>query len=91
MHVINRFDEARAVLQTPLLLIDKVSQSSFSSKSLKCLHFKTVRDRELKVGEDVHLLPHVMCNMPRVMCNVSHVMCHRSHVTSGFFWTKRWS
>ena len=51
----NRPGVARAVLQTPSLLIHSVSWWSFSSKSSKCLYFKTVRARELKFWENIQL------------------------------------
>ena len=60
---------AGTVLQTFLWLIDWLTNSSFSSKSSRHLHSKTVWARDLKCWENVHLPPHVTCH-------VSHVMCH---------------
>ena len=43
------------------------------------LHSKTVRARELKWLENVHLPPRVMCHMSTVVCHMSTVTCHVSH------------
>ena len=45
------------------------------------LHCQTVRARELKFWEKVHLPPSVMCHVSCVMCHVSSVICHPSSVT----------
>ena len=47
------------------------------------LHAQTVRAREVKFLEKVHLLQPIMCHM-------SHVMCHVSHVTGQSGETSRW-
>ena len=83
-HIFHRPCVAGAVLQTPLLLINSVTQSSFSSKSSKYLHSKTVKARELTFWENVHLPPCVMCRMSRIMCHVWPVTCHVSYVTISF-------
>ena len=51
------------------------------------LHSQTVRARELKFGEKVHLsipvmcqVSHVTCHMSRVTCCVSPITCHMSSV-----------
>ena len=87
-YIFNRPGVAGAVLQSPLLLIRWVGNSSYVKISSKHLHFQTVRARELKLLEKVHLpqrfecyVSHVTCHMSRVTCHVSHVMCHMSFVT----------
>ena len=45
------------------------------------LHSQTVRARELKFWEKVHLLPRVICHVSHAMCHVSCVPCHMSCVT----------
>ena len=72
---------ARAVLQTPLSLIHSFSQPSFSSKSSKCLHSKTVIAMELKFWENVHRTLCVTCHVSHITCHVPLVTCHLSHVT----------
>ena len=73
-----------------------MSESSFVKISLTKHHSETVRTRELKFWEIIHLpLPvtfnvsHVMCHMSHVTFHVSHVMCHMYLFL--FFWTKCWS
>ena len=46
---------------------------------------QTVRARELKFSEKVHLLPPVTCHMSCVTCNVSRITSHLSLVTCNFF------
>ena len=57
-----------------------MSQSAFSSKSLKYHKSQTVGARELTFLENVHPPQHVTCHMSHVTCDVSHVMCHVSNV-----------
>ena len=56
---------AGAVLQTPLsfidLLINWFTQRNYSSKSSKHLHSQTVKAKNLKCWEQVHLPPPVIC------------------------------
>ena len=54
-------------------LINKVTQSSFSSKSSKYPHSQIVRARDLKCWDNVH---HPLC----VTCHLSHVTHQRSGV-----------
>ena len=63
--------------------IHSLTESAFSSKSSRHLHFLTVRADDLKFWENVHLpscvtcyVSHVTCHMSRVTCHMSHVMCH---------------
>ena len=73
----NRLGVARAVIKTPLWLTDWF-QRSFSSKSSKYIHSKTVWGMGLKFLENVPLPSCVMCLM-------SHVTCHMSFfVVVGF-------
>ena len=67
---------AGAVLQTPLQIIDSLIHSSFVAISSEHLHSPTLRARELKFQEKVHLPP---------PCIVSHVMCHVWRVTCHIF------
>ena len=78
--LINRPLVPRAVLQTPLSLINSVSQWSFLEISPEPLHSQTLRARERKFWKMVHLAC-VTCNVWCVMYHVSHVMCHMSCVT----------
>ena len=67
--IINRPSVAGPVLQTPLSLINWLTHSTFMEISPEHLHSQTVRDRELKFWDKVHLpLP--------AMCHLSHVICH---------------
>ena len=79
--IINRPGVAGAVLLSPLLLIQSVTDWLFSSKSSKCLPSKTVIARELKFWENVDIPPCFACQLSRVMCHVSHVTCHLSNLT----------
>ena len=45
------------------------------------LDSQTIRAKELKFLEKVHLFPSVMCHVSHVMCHMSHVTCHMY-----FFW-----
>ena len=74
--IFNRSGVAGAVLQTPLLLINSVSQSSFPSKSSKHLHSQ---------AETILTTPCVSC----VICRVSHVMRQVSGVMCYFFYLKK--
>ena len=65
----NRPGVARAVFQTPLSLINLLSQWSFVKIYSKYSHSQSVKARVLHFGEKVHLPPLVTCNM-------SHVTCH---------------
>ena len=47
---------------------------------------QSIRARELKFLEKLHLPPPFMCHVSHVTCNVSYVTCHLSCVTR-FFWT----
>ena len=90
--MINRLGVARAVLQTPLLLIHSLSDSSFSSKSSRHLHFQTIWARDPQFWENVHLSPSVTFHLSCVTCHESHVTCHIFHLI--FFWgggTNWWS
>ena len=51
----------------------------------KHLHSQTVRARELKFSEKVHLPPPVTCHVSHVTYHMSHVACHVSHVKCNFF------
>ena len=81
VNVINRPSVSGAVLQTPLSLFDWLSNSSFSSKSLRHVHSQTVWARDVAFLENVHLPPCVTCHMSQVMCHMSHVICRMSCVT----------
>ena len=48
--------------------------------SLQHLHTQTVKAKELKFGEKIHLPPHVMCHISSITCHDSHVTCRVSHV-----------
>ena len=103
--IVNRPGVAGAVLQIPLLLIDWLSESAFSSKSLQHHKSQTVKARKLKFWENVHPPPCVTCQVSRVRCTcqVSGVTCQVSRVwcqLSGvicrmlhffFFFTKWWN
>ena len=73
------------ILTDPVLfykhLHHSLIDSPISSKSSKHLHSQTVRARELKFGEKVHLPPHVMCLMSHFTFYMSHFTCHMSHFT----------
>ena len=49
--------------------------------SLQHLHTQTVKAKELKFGEKIHLPPPVMCHISSITCHGSHVTCRGSHVT----------
>ena len=66
--VFTRPGEAGAVLQTPLLLIKRVRESSFVKISSKDRISQTIRARDLK------------CYVSHVTCQVSHATCHEPHV-----------
>ena len=76
----------------PALFYAHLCYSSFSHSSLveissEHLHSQTVRGREVKFWDKVHL-PHlscVICHMSSVMCPVSHVTCHMSRVTCNYY------
>ena len=74
LQIINRPVVARAVLQSPLLLIHSYSRWSFHSESSRHCLSQTIRAVELKFWENVH-------PPPCVTCHVSHVTCHVSCVT----------
>ena len=83
-----------ADLQTALILIKSViqlvSQTFFSFPLLFCevaqlsnritsqYLIRPVRDRELKLGQKVHLRQPVTCHVSHDTCHVSHVTCHES-------------
>ena len=69
---------AGAVLQTPLLLIQSVSELSFSSKSSLYYKSQTVWARAQNFWENVHPhnMSHVTCQMPCITCQMSCVNCH---------------
>ena len=81
--VFNRPGVAGAVLQTPLSLIESVSQFvsqwAFSSKSSKYCKSQSGRARELPFWENVYPPQHVTCHMSCVTCHMSHVTCNKSH------------
>ena len=77
------------VVPTSSLLINSLFHSviwwSFSSKSPKYLHSKTVRARELKFLRErtpptTFTLSHVTCPGSCVMCHMSCFICHMSHL-----------
>ena len=70
-----------AVLQTPLLLIIQLSNSSFVKISSKPCLSQTISARELKFWENVEPSPCVTCHMSPVMGHKSPVTCH---------WTSQW-
>ena len=72
--IVNRPGVARVVLQTPLLLIQSVSQWSFSSEPSKHHYNQTVRARKLKILENVNPPPLVTFHVSSVTCQVSGVM-----------------
>ena len=78
--VFNRPGVARAVLQSPPLLIHSLSHPSFQISSKHC-QSETGRGRELKFGENIHTILSVMCHMSCVTCHMSCVTCHVSPVT----------
>ena len=86
--IIKRPGVARAVLQTPLSLIDSVSQSSFSSQSSRYQKSQTIKARELKFERIFipHNMSHAMCHMSHVTCHVSHVKCQMLCVTCHNFY-----
>ena len=53
-----------------------VSQRSFSLKSSKCLHPKTVRGTELNFWVNIHLPPCVRVHVSCIIIHVSCVICH---------------
>ena len=62
------------------------------------LHSQTIIARELKLWNNVHLPPCVLCHMTSVTCHISHAMCQMSHFKCNnffsyflFLWTKWWS
>ena len=76
--------------------INKLSDSSFSSKSSEHLQSQTVRARELRLWENVHITPlsSVMCHMSRVPCHMWRITCHMSFFFFFFFFfffTNWWS
>ena len=79
--VINRPGVAGAVLQSPLLLINSLIKSAFSSKPSKHHYTQTVRARELNFWENVHPPPSVTFQVSCVTCQVSCVRCHVSGIT----------
>ena len=81
IQVFNRPSVAVAVLQTPFLLINWLSESAFSSKFPANLHSQAVRARELKFWDNIHLPQHIICHMSCVTCQMSFVTCHMSCVT----------
>ena len=78
---------SRAVLQTPSWFIRSLTQWSFVKISLASLHSQTLRARELKLWEKVHL---PTCHMSGNSYNVSHVTFQISHVPGheSFFFGK---
>ena len=83
--VINGPTPSSFVLQTALLLIKWLSESSVVKISSQHPHSQTVGARYLKFWENVHLPPSVMCHLSCVMRHMSHVTCEVSHVTFFFF------
>ena len=58
-------------------LTERVSESSFSSKSLNHLHHQTVIARDLNLWDNVHHSLCVTCLMPGDMCYVISIpLCH---------------
>ena len=86
---VTRPSGARAVLQTPPLLIESVNQSVSQSSFVKIpstnLHSQTVKVRELTFWEKVHLPPPVTCQVSHVTRHMSHVTCQLLHVTCHIF------
>ena len=78
--LINRPGVAWAVLQTPPLLINWLTDWWFFEISSKLCVSQTVKARKLKFWGNVHYPLCVMCHMSCVTCHVSHVTCHMSHV-----------
>ena len=87
----NRPSVARTVLKTGSLFIhsfiDWLSQWSFLSRYSQHHKTQTVRARELKIWENIHLTSCVMCHISPVTFHLSPVMCHLSPVTCHFFFT----
>ena len=79
--VFNRPVGARAGLQTPLSFINYLIESSFVEISPKHLHSQSIRARDLKFLEIVHLPPRVTRHMSCVTCHMSFVTGHMSFVT----------
>ena len=63
-------------------IIHSLNPWPFSSRSSEHLHSQTVRARELKIWDEVHLPPPDICLMSHVMRHVSCFMCQVSGVTS---------
>ena len=63
---------------TNTFVINWLSQSSFSSRSLKHHNSQTIRARELKLWENVHPVSRVRCLLSYVTCHLSPIMCHMS-------------
>ena len=76
--IFNRPCVAGAELQTPLSLINSLTDSTFSSKPLKYHYTQTVRARKLKFLENVQ--PLTTCHMSGVMCHAPGVTFVRCHV-----------
>ena len=68
--------------KTPLSMIDYLTQSSISSKSLKHLHSKTGRANDLKLWDCVHHTPltpyNTLCQVSGVRCQLSDASCQLS-------------
>ena len=79
--IFNRPGVAGVVLQTPLSLIHWLSEWAFSSKPSNHHYTQTIRARKLKLWDNVHLPPCVICHVSNVLCHVSGVRCHMSGVT----------
>ena len=79
IYIFNRPGVVGAVLQTPLSLIQRVSQLAFSSKSSKYHKSQTVGGRGLKFWKKIHPPQHITCHVSHVTCHVSPVTCHMSH------------
>ena len=77
--MINRPGVAGAVPQTPLslinLLTNSVNHPLWKYFLIHCI-FQTIRDRDLEIWGNVH--PH---HVSHFTCYMSHVTCHVSHVT----------
>ena len=78
----NRPCVARAVLQSPLSVIDSLIKWSFSSESSRHFTSQTVNAREMKFWENVHSPPSVTCHMSGVSCQVP---CVRRPVSQFLF------
>ena len=77
--LVNRSSVARAVLQTPLILIDSLTDKSFSSKL------------RLQFWDKVHPPPCDTYQVSGVMRHMSGVRCHMAGVGCHFFIIKWWS